>query len=1392
MRPVPRGSIESFAASALVVWVAGLLSRLETQWYHTRTGKKCDMAFSESIAQAVRRFVLSNSKSKRHSARRAWRSTLERLESRTLLSVVPAPIVPSTGELNQIAQAVKHAAQTNTNALDNDPVPFAVQFSGGSAAPQVVNWHAGAPLKLDVDNNKATGNGGNDIQVDVETVLTPTPHLTMEIDRLAGPFAQNVNVLIAFPFNAFNTEVLPSGMPNLVIGYQTTAAGGGAGGTAPATELITFTPHILGGTNHLFDLNFATTGASNPVIFETGEFDGLNTTGPLNARVITANVQNVPASINIGLNVAQSALATLPSSGSIGVTWDASAATPVTFGYLEDVSVPNPALTNFGTTLSFNQMPTHEQISLAANEAAGTITVSSQSNAVIGAITLNTTRSDGLTITGTASGVPTALDITFGMAGTVVVNTHGSTLGGLQVTAQQTGGFVNTSSFLGYNIGYAQLGLTNVPSLTAGFIPGIDQYGVLATVPGTSIGSVSILISKDSNVQLPPSGHWNDPNWDIFSLIDDGTTGTAAARMDNIQQATFNANPTNITELFTLITTAADPMEAYLKTTATSNLIPGHDVEVTADIQNFPSGAINFAANLPLFGYTTTPPQTIGSIHVFGHIDSTFFDIDAGSLPPVFAIDFDPDTHATVKAEDGFGNSATVGHIGVHFWNPNGTGLSGSGFLFSTPLNDAEIRFDSIPSLHATWTNSGSTTINFNPDVAGFFVGGAQLDVSTSFGLAPLVAGVATSQDSVALTDLGTGAKKELSGGAFGISSFALSTDDPNHKFHLNYAANQAHVLTADFDSVKGGRYFSPFDVQEHLGIVSVPGSFDILSDFSTTFKYTATDVINSLSLSGFFGNTLIGAINTTFLATGLPAVLDFEYPGSSATLDMSGAIGQLAFGLSNDSHGMFGTPYRLVTATLTNIPAHWSADWSGSGVVVEATDTSHNPAPMGVVKATVSTSTDPTDNNNFLHPFQISGPGGARINYSPFAQDVDNRFYQAGGHSDSGAATLAVLHDLYFGANVLGAGEDHAVAQINGGSLAFFDAQFTGFQKLVYQPNSDGGHYEFADPVAGVHPFLAGVGLDSNYLIAHIDNVPDSAVLDINLSGGNIHFHTSNDFSMSPTSSVGNIDVYYGPAGLAQDADTALRAIMQNVPDDVVLSWGFGFPDGSANFTASNEFRLLLLAQDGSHRLVAGLQLQEMEAGYSLAFTPGVTVSTTAGFIPTSVNLKLFTATAGIDNDTADSSIAANNSKPGISGIFNLYSLTDNPENINDGTPAGAKEYTPELTVQLKDFRLFSVDLTFSLGLFPDLGAPHIGGPDIHTSGQFALQLWSTSDIDDEVDLTDVDLSIYGFENKPDYVDNTPFFIIPFGSPDFSVVHDDVVTFGGFGNFGDLFDPFL
>src|SRR5689334_15188261 len=105
---------------------------------------------------------LSGRASRSHLARRtrsAAATVVENLVQRFLLSVVPNPIVPDNGEANLLQVARKHADQGNLNALDNDPVPFVIQYSGGSAAPQVFNWHAGAPTRLDVDNSKATGQG---------------------------------------------------------------------------------------------------------------------------------------------------------------------------------------------------------------------------------------------------------------------------------------------------------------------------------------------------------------------------------------------------------------------------------------------------------------------------------------------------------------------------------------------------------------------------------------------------------------------------------------------------------------------------------------------------------------------------------------------------------------------------------------------------------------------------------------------------------------------------------------------------------------------------------------------------------------------------------------------------------------------------------------------------------------------------------------------------------------------------------------------------------------------------------------------------------------------------------------------------------------------------------
>src|SRR5688500_17249583 len=155
---------------------------------------------------------------------------------------IPSPIDPSTGEaaLLEVVNAIP--INEIDKALDNFPVPYVVVASAGGATPTIKSNRAGAPTKVDADRSLLTGKGGNDIQVEVNTELTPTRHLTLKIVRQGlAPFANDLSVVVAFPFDAFNDEdsTLASD-PNLFFGYQTTAAFDattgeyGPGGYAPA------------------------------------------------------------------------------------------------------------------------------------------------------------------------------------------------------------------------------------------------------------------------------------------------------------------------------------------------------------------------------------------------------------------------------------------------------------------------------------------------------------------------------------------------------------------------------------------------------------------------------------------------------------------------------------------------------------------------------------------------------------------------------------------------------------------------------------------------------------------------------------------------------------------------------------------------------------------------------------------------------------------------------------------------------------------------------------------------------------------------------------------------------------------------------------------------------
>ena len=242
-------------------------------------------------------------------------------------------------------------------------------------------------------------------------------------------------------------------------------------------------------------------------------------------------------------------------------------------------------------------MPTSEHLALSLDEAAGTLTLNHTASAVIDAVTLTRTRNDGLTIVGTAGDVPTEVALTIGLPGTAALDVNANTLD-LSLEVTQAGGFAATSGFLGYNVGYLEAKVLNAPDLTASYVPAADSFTVQATNPGESIGAVQLLIGDDAVLEVPPEWSFDDRH--VFSLIDDGTHGTAAARIVHLTKATLDLDASPTGETFDLETGQAARLNAYIETTPTSNLIPGHDILADCHIFDMPFGDTHFDDRSPI------------------------------------------------------------------------------------------------------------------------------------------------------------------------------------------------------------------------------------------------------------------------------------------------------------------------------------------------------------------------------------------------------------------------------------------------------------------------------------------------------------------------------------------------------------------------------------------------------------------------------------------------------------------------------------------------------------------------------------------------------------------------------------------------------------------------
>lgn len=1331
----------------------------------------------------------------------------------------PDPIDPNTGEQNLIDLISSLPVNDIEPALDHFPLPYVIHAVGGGAAPTTIKQRAGSPARIDVDANRATGQGnsGDDFIVELNTEPYPTPHLVLNVERLgAQPLPEDVTILVAVPWNAFNDEALPD-RPNLFFGFRTTGAFDEVeriyplGGIGPQTVQIKFIPAVLGGTDHDFKIEVSTVGAVNPISFLAGHFDGTAETGIQNVLGLSTLADPVPAEITLGFDIGNTAPFQPPFQTGFAFSWEATDPAKVVFDYLENESFPivDP---DFRTSLTFEDMPTVEQLSFNLNAANATATIQHDANAEIGAVSLRHKRPDLLTVIGTATDVPTELDLTLNLSGSVDLNVNANTLD-LQLQLIETSGFPGTAAFLGYDLDYVAVGMQNAPDLSAGFFAADRRYSVSATNPGEcagcdSIGMIEIVLDDDGRlddqdavihctggttecVDLPTS--WDDSTHHSFSLVDDGQHGTAAARLLYVKQGSYILDAPSIAESYSLELSNAAPMQAYLRTTRDSNLIPQQDIEATCDLDVFPPGTIKFDIAFPdEIQYEMA--EGLDSLHCFGHINDDNFDLLGADLPRFFGWDFEADEHLNVRAQDGADNpnSDTIGLFAVRLWNV-ADGLADSGDLLHVPLREVRARVDQIPSFESTWAdNDVGTAIGFlagSPHVGDLFLGGAQIALSTMVDLSPLGEVSVESPHYARFVDLGP--SKQFGVGLFGINSYSYASNEGSGDRQLStqYIADLDRTLILDIDTTFGGVFFPDYAIDATFTLDDVPQALALNTDLASRFNYTASDNVDLIVLDAVIDSdndaNANDVVNVRLTAGPLPSEVSFDLDAATeATLEMNGAAGSISLAMSSDK-GIFGSGYKLIEAVVEDIPAQWKMKWWNRDLDAAELLVETNPGPLGQMSARISNHNSDAWNAMALDYIADSGPwlpgtislsgSGCRISYTPFLQTVDLRYYTG----TNAWHVLSRLDHLYCHSealNLVPAVEDHVVrmkiemlppeetwapgteakdqelSTVNYASL-----QFRGFQKLHVQADADEGTAALLlkVPVAGKHPLFVGLhsGKKKKSTTVQIENVPHELLAVLDLDRG-ISFLTSG--------SAGRVDVYKGVNWpMAGEKDKALRVTLDSLPSAVDITWNLPTETGDAasgglSVSASDRFEFRLLKQNGKHRIVAATEFQNLQATWDIkvlnveadvgwdklyALFPAPGVSWGAVFLNYSRVSVAVDAPGGMD------------------GILNMYDRIGDPENLEDpGPPPDDKgEWVPRLTLRFNDFTHADASVGISqclgtptpLGFVPCVGVAGGIGLDVDVNlGSMVFDFWDRGEGPEKI------------TGRPDYIRSSPWHL--------------------------------
>jgi len=1263
---------------------------------------------------------------------------------------------PSPGDFNLLDVLNKLSASSIQQALAQYPVPFAIitrssnPSAPGGVVEQITAFKAGSPKQIDVDNNGATGQGGHDIQVLVEQLLGPPFQLRLTITALPdskGNIAPDLTAIIAFPMDPFNSESLAA-PPYLFWGYDTRANPAPESKFIPASEQLVFTPNVFGGTVHSLGMALTSSGTPDSVKFLGGLYQNqlaLNPPPP-GASILDLNdsglrLTPVPATASLTLDTSE--LLGAPANASqVALTWAASSPTKAELTFDEGVGASGSPSATFTDTITVDQMPTSEALSINLNLGASppTFSVHHAGNSVINSVVVDRTESTGTREQKfTFTGVPLTADLalqanklsaTFGPAsGAQNTPTLGSAV--IDLIDGSPGGL------FGLNMKRAEAKLLSVPDFSINWNNSTTLPTVSAgvTKPGDFIGFVGVaMAAKDTFPAIWTANPMSDgpTTLDHVVAFEDDTAGFRwALGFAKLQSVTLNLNTADPTTAFQIGLAAANHMTLRLAINAGATVLPHSmgDVNINCQIHDVPRSMNLTGTNFrDQWQYTASDP--IASITCSIQIGTLTCSLAIGSLPKAMKIDYAAAGHFNLTITDPVG-----GKLGLYqlICDDTTNGLAGTDGFFGVRLKHARVRVEQAPSLTSSWSYGSAYAINV--DALGSTIGsieaaGALVDISP-----PAIA--TAGSDYANLVDQGTsGPEKKFGFRVLDLGKLSFS-DGNSGGVSFNYQTAAAHPLYAVWNTDITSTLTGPnLGLNATLSLLNLPASVNFSSDFSTQLSLTASgglneiDVTADITQTGGFVTHVVGQI------TGVPTSVTYSFTPAvegSASLTLSNPITHVMVELTSNQ-GILKGEYKHILLDVQNIPANWNAAW---GIAPSPHATLTAGAALGTVAIIVSRDVKSNTPSNYS-PFTAAG---GSIQYSAFARTIDQRYFDqgVGGAAVRDPIFMGRLDNLYNSTTQLAPNEDHLIYRRNGaGQLDFLSVRFTGFKaaSLSVDPVNLKALAHVEIPSAAAHPFyLALENTAGTFLTVNVPNIPSTMDADVDL-GSTSSGHANVDFSASP----GTITIYQGPLPGASDGQKALKVILTNTPTSVHASYNIGFP-GNIALTTSNPVEIALLTQDNGGRFVADFVAPSMSANWG--FSTGDTDTKCQG-IPPECGVFYIVATAFFDFEAASP----------IDGFLTSYDFIGSPASLNPAGPApNANEYVPRVSVIANDFTHFKASAGVEIclvGICPTLVPQPFINIDTDLLGSFDFDYW------------DLGGGFLNFLGHADYIDNNPWHFWP------------------------------